>query len=203
VSEIPRRQLQEALARVSEEYALLITDPRAEIELIPNSFLNDYHIVQIERFTPKKYTLLYIGFSAGRALYPLTGAPDNYLQLAQEDNVTITSPTLAREYAETYLKVTSKPKELFYQVSLVSDVIFRPNLDEEETGMKADFVDMYQSEINPPEVNPVGDDYCILVYAIREQALEKHEINISSKGDIKHTIVVLEEDLPLVYGGLV
>ena len=36
--------------------------------------------------------------------------------------------------------------------------------------------------------------------AVRQQNLERHQLSVSKKGDVKDSVTVLERDLPLVYG---
>jgi hypothetical protein len=48
-----------------------------------------------------------------------------------------------------------------------------------------------------------SDGFLVTLFVVREQALEKHNITVSCDADIKHTVAVMKEDLPLVYRGRV
>lgn len=165
--------------------------------------MNEYQIVEIERSTAKKHTLLYLGFGPGRELLPLTGKPENFSRLALADGVSITSLEEAGEFVEAYLQVTAKGGELFYRVDSVDEVMFRPNLEDEEAEQRSAFVDTYRPLIGPALVETAGDGYQVSLYAVREQALERHMITVSRAGEIEHTVMVVEDGLPLVYGGRV
>lgn len=202
-----RKQLQEALAGSAGNevayYAAVVADPQTEIERLATAFLNDYQILEIERSTAKKHTLLYLGFKPDRELYPLTGRPENFSQLAEADGVAIQSPEQAGNFVDVYLRVTATDRELFYRVDSVDEVLFRPNLEAEEARQKADFIETYRAVIRPAEVDAAGQGYRVTLYAVREQELERHEIRVGQGGEIGHEVAVLKKGLPLVYGGRV
>ncbi len=195
-----RRQLGTALAAVDEYYADLVARPSSEVSQHPAPFLRDYRIVRVEHFSPHKPVLFYAGFAPNKPAFLLTGNPDGYVQLAKNDNVVIDSPEWAVRYATTFLKVTRSMARLFYLVSSVDDLKFRPGLRAREAAAKAAFKAQYAAIIAPPAVQANDNGYLVVVYAVREQDLERHTLAVHRDGAIDDEIKRLEHDLPLVYG---
>jgi hypothetical protein len=54
--------------------------------------------------------------------------------------------------------------------------------------------------VAPPAVESAEDGFTVTVYAVREQALERHVLEVRLDGGIEDTRTVLEHELPLVYG---
>ncbi len=195
-----RQQLSQGLAPTSEHYAHLVTDPLTQIEVYPTHFLKHYQIYQVEYFSPHKPILFYVGFALGQSAYLLTGAPENYVKLAQADNVFIDSPDIAVNYATVYLEVTRFMSILFYLVHSVEEVRFRRNLSDEEAKIKSSFMEKYRSVITSPTANSINHSYIVAAFAVREQSLERYSISVSRDGNVSVDVTTLEQDLPLVYG---
>jgi len=193
-------QLSKALRSVDKKYAELVEDEMTEVEVYPASFLTQYQIYRVEHFSPYKPMLFYVGYAPRGQAYLLTGMPENYINLGQADGVMLETPKEAASYATTYLEVTRLMSDLFYQVGSMVEIEFRPNLSQEEEQVKEAFVTQYSSVIKPPQTEVTGDGYRVTVYAVREQALERHDMLVSREGTIQDDVVILEQDLPLVYG---
>jgi hypothetical protein len=172
----------------------------SEVEVYPAPFLQRYQIYRVEYFNPTKPVLFYVGFAPGQPAYLLTGAPENYVRLAQADGLVITSTQVAVAYATTYLEVTRSMAELFYLVQSVQQVEFRPNLIDPELQVKTAFIDKYRSLLKPATAEVTASGYTVTVYAIREQALERHTLTVTKQGDLRDEVTILEQNLPLVYG---
>jgi hypothetical protein len=193
-----RPELSDALSRVDKQYAQLVTDPMTDIDPVPAPFLNDYTIYAVKHFVPHRSVMFYVGFAPGKRAFVLTTKPDDFSRMARADSVVIDSAEVAISYAKVYLDTTRSMNRLFYLVDSLDDVMFRPELDDEEQQAKAAFVN--QSPIAPPTVEEAKKKYIVTLYAVREQALERHVITVDKKGNIKTSVAVIERDLPLVYG---
>ena len=112
-----------ALGSVSKHYASLLTDPMTEIEIYPAPYLSNFQISRIQHLSPNKPALFYVGFALGEKAYLLTGAPENFIELALADVVFIDSKELAISYATTYLEVTRTMSELFYLVRSIKEAL--------------------------------------------------------------------------------
>jgi hypothetical protein len=107
---------------------------------------------------------------------------------------------MAVDYAKAYLEVTRPTRKLFYLVASVDEVRFRPNLDEKEQAEKVSFVEQYRSVVSPPSAAPTNGEYTVTLYAVREQAFERHVVQVGLHGELTPEIKVLVQDLPLLYG---
>jgi hypothetical protein len=54
--------------------------------------------------------------------------------------------------------------------------------------------------IVPPAAEATASGYAVTVYAVREQALERHVVTVRRNGEVQSDITILEQGLPLVYG---
>jgi len=195
-----RQQLSQALTNVNEHYANLVINPMTELEVYPTPFLQEYQIYRVEYFNPHKPVLFYVGFVPGKPAYLLTSNPKNYVSLAQADDVVINSPQVAVNYVTAYLEVTRSMSELFYLVSSVNDIKFRPNLTDEQAEFREAIVTKYSSVITAPTAKSINNGYLVTAYAVRGQVLEQYSITVSREGDIGSDVTTLEKSLPLLYG---
>jgi hypothetical protein len=195
-----REELSRALKPVDEQYARLAGDGRTEATVVPTMFLRRHRIYRVEYFAPSKPVLFYVGFAQGELAYLLTARVENYVRMGKADGVTIRSPEVAANFAAVFLEVTRSMSDLFYVVNAVGDLRWRPNLTAGQDQAKASFIQHYSSVIQPPSARAQGQSYAVTVYAVREQALERHRLIVRTEGDISDEVKVSEQDLPLVYG---
>ena len=194
------RELSKALKRVDPEYARVVLDSMTNVETYDAPFLTYHRIYRVEEVGPHHSKLFYVGFAPGERAYLLTGAPDQYVRLAHADRVDLATPKAAEEYAAAYLEVTRSMSELFYVVHSIDDVMIRPNLDDEDAAAATAFAERYAAIITSPSAKATNAGYEVTVYAVREQALEQHNVTVAKDGALREEIVILEDDLPLVYG---
>jgi hypothetical protein len=195
-----QEQLSKALSGVDKQYARLAKDRMTKVAVYDAPFLNEYRIYRVRHLNPHKPIVFYVGFAPRKRAYLLTGAPENMTKLAKADGVVIDSPEVAATFASTFLEVTRSMARLFYQVQSVDELKFRPNLPDEQRQVKEEIETKYRSIISPPAAEPADSGYAVTVYAVREQALERHSVRVSRDGDISDEVSVLETGLPLVYG---
>jgi hypothetical protein len=193
-------QLAEALGPVDETYAELAADTATQVEIYPAPFLTRYEIYRVEHRNPSKPIVFYVGYAPGEQAYVLTGTPAELIDLVRVDGVRIDSPDAAEAYAVTFLETTRSMSELFYVIESTDDVQFRPNLSPDQEQAKAAFVEEYGPVIEPANAAPVDDGYLVTVYAVRDQALERHAVSVGPDGAVTDEATTLERDLPLVYG---
>ena len=197
---IIQQQLKKALQSLNKQYADLLTDPMTEITVYDAPFLSRYQIYGVEHFDPYASVFFYVGFAERQRAYILTGTPENYVKMFKADGAVIAAVEPAARYAATYLDVTRSMKKLFYLVRSVDEVKFRPNLSGDEAQARAAFIDQYRPVITPPSATLTSQGYQVTLYAVREQALERHTLTVKKKGEIQDQLTVLAQSLPLVYG---
>lgn len=196
-----RLEMSRTLASENKYYAQVVADAGTFIEVFPVHFLYHFSIYRVEHRAPHKPLMFYVGFAIARQAYLLTGNPDSFIRMCKADEVAIKSTEAAADYATGYLEVTRSMSELFYVVNSVDEARFRPNLTETEEALKTAFVDKYRDLIEPPAATIQDRDYMVTAYAIREQALERHTLDVSEDGDVEDEVIIIEQNLPLVYGG--
>ncbi len=195
-----RQLLGQALLSIDAATADLVLNSMTEIERYPTQCFKSYQIYRIYHPNPYRPIAFYIGFAVGETVYILTGNPEDYIDCARADHIVIDTPEIAADYASTYLVTTRNPSELFYLVQSADEAKFFPNPDAEESEQIAAFLYKYRSVITPLSAKPVDSDFLVIVYAIRQQTLERHYLTVSRNGAIEVRIDLLERDLPLVYG---
>ena len=192
--------LSTALQGVNPEAAALANDARTTITAYPAPFLRRYAIYSVLHKNPHHPVMFFVAYATGQSAYLLTDAPDDFIHMARADGVSIDSPETAADYADAYLDTTRSMDKLFYRIGTAAEVRFRPELDDEETHAKDEFLRQYESVIKPSEAVATTSGFDVTVYAIREQALERHVLSVTRDGQTNDVETVLAEDLPLVYG---
>jgi hypothetical protein len=195
-----RKQLRTALASVSKHHARLVADAKTRVEIYPAPFLKRYRIYRVEHLNPYKPDVFYVGFAPGLPAYLLTAYPENYIALAQADELLIDSPETAVSYITVYLEVTRSMSSLSYLVRSVDEMRFLRNMTDEQEKIKASFMEKYRSVITPPKAQPTASGYEVVAFTVTQQALTRHTFQVSSDGDVEDDATVLEQGLPLVFG---
>jgi hypothetical protein len=196
-----RQQMADALRFVHRHRAERVANAASDVEPYPASFLKHHRIYRIEYHGAFKPDVFYVGFAPGKRAYLLTPYPENYVALARADGVVIDSPETAAAYATVYVEVTRSMSSLTYLVNSVDEMKFRPNLTAEQEEIKRVFIEKQRSVITSPTATRTASGYAVTAYVVHEQALQQHRFNVSSDGDIQGEVRVVEEGLPLVYGG--
>lgn len=192
--------LSKALQSVNPEVAALTNDARTTITAYPAPFLRRYAIYSVLHKNPHHPVMFFVAYAPGRSAYLLTDAPDDFVQMARADGVRIDTPETAVAYANAYIDTTRGMDKLFYRIGAAAEARFRPELDDEETRAKEEFLRQYESALKPSNAVAATSGFDVTVYAIREQALERHVLSVAHDGQTSDEVTVLAEDLPLVYG---
>lgn len=195
------RELAEALEDVDADYARIARDKMTDVEVCPAPFLHHYKICKVLNYGMSHPVFFYAAFAPGKKAYVLTGESENFAKMAQEDSISINSEEEAAQYAAVYLDVTRPTDGLFYAVKSVDEIKFRGLLDEDDEKLKEHFIEKYRSRIVEPHAEPMGNGYSVTAYVVHDQNLERHSIAISRRGVLQQVVKVLEEDLPLMFGG--
>lgn len=195
-----QQQLGHALEKVSSSYGEMALSPKTELVELPASFLTDYHIYELTHRAPNKPIQFYVGYAENKPIYLITGQPDNYFKIAQEDHVLLKSTAQALDYVTLYLKVTRPMNKLFYVVTSADQIKFRPNLESAQEAVKSDFLKHYEDAINTPPKVHFGEQYMVTVYVIHDMDFKEYTLTVDKDGKLLNTeIKVLQKGLPLVY----
>jgi hypothetical protein len=193
-------EMSAALAAEHETFSRFVASPLSEIEPYPAHFLQRFRIYRVLHTNPPLSVLFYVGFAPGERAYVLTQEPENYVEMARADGATIDSEQTAVQYVTAYLEVTRKTRSLFYVVSSPDDILFRPELNEQEDRVKADFLATVGAQIAPPRAARTGEGYTVTVYVVNNDGLERRTATVSPDGGLREDVVTIASDLPLVYG---
>ncbi len=193
-----KEELNEALMPISRLYTEMIMDAITDIELEPTTIFKEYQIYKVEHFNPRKPIVFYVGFASGKSAFFLTDHPENYINLAEADNVIIQSSQLAIEYVINYLKFTDALTHIFYLVNSVDEIEFNPDLDAQELQDKTNFLETYHSVITEPIAQVEGNDYLVTAYAVNENSLVQYDIRVKHHGEIITETKILASNLPIL-----
>jgi hypothetical protein len=192
-----RAELSKALGRINPLDARLVADPATEITPLDASFLRRFRIYRVVHHLPHKPVGFVVGFAPGGPAYPLTAEPASFVRMAQEDGVVVDSAQTAERYATVYLEATRPSDGMFYPIRSVDEVRFRPGLSDDE---QAAFTEQVREVISPPVTTPQGPDHIVTLYAVRDQAVERHDLRVSPRGDVDDKVTAVAAGLPLIYG---
>jgi hypothetical protein len=195
-----QQRLGRALEKVSSSYGEMALSPKTEIEALPAAFFSNYHIYELTHRAPNKPIQFYVGYAENKPVYLITGQPDNYFKIAEEDHVQLKSEAEALDYIRLYLKVTRPMNKLFYVVNNVDQIKFRPNLEAAQEAVKSAFLKHYEDAINSPAKVHFGEQYMMTVYLIHDMDFKEYTITVDKAGKLLNTeIKILQKGLPLVY----
>ncbi len=197
-----QQELGHALEKISSSYGDMALSPKTEMVEQPAPLLNDYHIYELTHRAPNKPIQFYVGYAENKPVYLITGQPDNYFKIAQEDHVQLKSEAEALDYVTLYLKVTRPMNKRFYVVSSTDQIKFRPNLEATQEAVKSAFLKRYADSIDAPaDVHSNGQQYIVTVYVIHDMDFKQYTVTVDKTGKLVNSeITVLQKGLPLVYG---
>jgi hypothetical protein len=195
-----RARLSAALAGTDPYRARLAADAETDVEAVPAPFLRRHGIYRVTHFSETGPVMFYAGFAPGAPALVLTARPESFVRMAREDGVAIGAPAEAAAYAAVFLEVTRDLGELFYLVRSVREVGFRPGLDGGEAEARDRFLREMESAVTPPEAVAAENGFRVTAYAVREQAVERHTLDVRPDGEIRDSSAVVAAGLPLVYG---
>ena len=194
-----RVQLSLALGGVDAHAADLITRERTQITEVAAGLFQGHRLYRILYRGPHHPIVLYVGAALPDRAVITTGRPEAFLQMAQDEHLTITSPALAVRFFVTFLEATRSQERLLYLVTSVGDVRFMPRLYDEETSRASVFSAEYAGVITPPAAVLDGDRYLVTCFACLERRLVRIDAVVSPSAQVQVGFHTLEEDLPLVH----
>jgi hypothetical protein len=200
----PDAALRDVLAAALEPSAPVSADvlraPETTLERYALAPLRRYALWQVYYPGDMHAVVFFVAYAPDGPVMSLTGQPDAFVELARADGLSIGDPASAVAYARAYLETTRSMAELFYLVASVDDVMFLPAPSDEERARIAAFRATYAEVIQPPSAAPDGPPFTVTIYAIREQALERHTLTVARDGAIADDVTTLATDAPTVYG---
>jgi hypothetical protein len=194
-------QLRQALLAANDTHAAaMVAAPSSEITVYPTPFLQRYRIYRVLYKSPYKPILLYLGFAPDRPIYYLAGNPSAYPELAQADQVDLSTLDLAITYITVFLEVTRNMYELVYQVNSIDQIRFLRKLSPAQVQAKEALTAKYRATLTAPGGEVTADGYLVTAYVVRQQELERHTFKVGRNGDLQSQIAVLEQRMPVVIG---
>jgi hypothetical protein len=193
VPEDERRDLAEALQWDGE--------PPPGAERLPARFLRRFRLYRVVHALPNHPVGLHAAWAPGEAAYVLTGEPQNFVAAALADGVSIGDAETAVDFGVAYLETTRRPEELLYVVASAAEVRLYPVLDPAEQERADAFGARYGDLISAPAARAVKDGWLVVLFAMRQQTLERLSLRLTSFGAVELSGEVLERDLPAVFAG--
>lgn len=200
---ITREDIARAIKPLRPDIAEALADrATSDIERIECPALSRYRLYMVTVFAPHAPIVHYIAYAEDGPAFVLSEDPDAFAAMAAADGgVEIGSASEAAAYAEVFLVVTRPLSRLSYLVEELADVSFRPGLEPGEAGARKSFEAKYRRVIKPPSGRKAGAGFAVTAYRVVEQSLERVTVQVTPSGALAFDAEVLEQDLPLVYGG--
>lgn len=194
-------QLRQALLAANDEQgAAMVANPTSEVTVYPTQFLQRYRIYRVLYYSPYKPILLYLGFAPDMPVYYLAGNPLAYHELAQADQVDLTTLELAINYITVFLEVTRNMYELVYQVDSIDEIRFLRKPSPAQIKAKEALTEKYRAILTAPVGEVTEDGYTITTHVMRQQELERHTFKVRRNGEMESQITMIEQGMPVVIG---
>lgn len=200
---ITREDIARAIGPLRPDIAEALADRKtSDIERIECKALTRYRLYLVTVFAPHAPIVHYIAYAEDGPAFVLSEDPDAFVAMAAADGgVEIKTPAAATAYAEVFLTVTRPLSELSYLVKSLKDVSFRPGLEPDEVAARKGFEAKYRAVIKRPSGRKAKNGFEVTAYRVIEQSLERVTVHVTPEGALTFDAEVLEQDLPLVYGG--
>jgi hypothetical protein len=197
---LDRSALATALADTEPEVTRWLDDPATTLQPYPAPFLARFAIGLVLYHTPYHVLGLYVAHAPGAPAYILSDEPQNFVAAALADPVNLETAEHAQAYATAYLETTRPSDELLYVVGSVDALRFVTIPNEAEQQHITALKQKYATVITPPAARRAGDAWQVTVFAVRQQALERHVLRVTPFGSIEMKSEILEGGLPVVFG---
>ena len=200
---ITREDIARAIEPLRPDIAEALADRQtSSIERVECPALSRYRLYQLTVFAPHAPIVHYIAYAEDGPAFVLSEDPDAFAAMAAADGgAEITSASGAAAYAGVFLTVTRPLSRLSYVVNAPGDVMFRPELDRQESAALRRFERRYGQVVAPPAAKETAGGFEVTAYRVIEQSLERVTVQVTPGGAVAMDAEVLEQDLPLVYGG--
>jgi len=192
-------ELHLALLEIDKASADILTKPGCDITPLAASFLKTHQILKILWQRVLSPVMFYVGFSAPKSVFLLTGDPEAFIKMCRADKVSLESPQQALEYFSTFLEVTRSMSQLFYQVNSVDEIMWRNNLKEVDAARMRAVKEKYNNLI-APQVTMIGYRYQVNCHVMQNTDLIETRAFITASGNIELSSNICEKNLPTAYG---
>ena len=196
-----KQNIIEKLKTQNEHYARLLGNDDTELSEVDNTFLDKYKIYKAEYSSPSKPVIFYIGFEKHHDAIDLTGQPKQFIEMARREGVLINSVDKAVNYVKVFFEITRDASSLTYIIDSTHDIMFKPNLSDDEQAQKTRFLNEFNPIIHPLLAQKTDDgSYIVNYFAIANQQLEQHTAHLQKDGYITIEKKVVVANIPTVYG---
>ena len=162
------------------------------------SFLNTYRIFRA-LFSATRPIEIYFGYCLKKDIIELTGQPDKFMKLAEQDNVVLQTDEATIEYLRVFLEVTHERPGIFYIVESIDDIRFKPGLTKDEEIEKERVIDDIRTKIHPISINRDEQYYNLEYFIINNQQLEERRSRLTFDGRMSTNKTIVAPKLPTVY----
>lgn len=180
------------------EEARVVTLGGSRLTPVEAPALRDWTIYRVEYRQGPHPVLLHVAAGDGQADL-LTGSPKAFAKVMAADAGTVADAGAAAALARIYVETTRPGGILTYVVGRVEDIKFRPGIAGDDARHRDEIVAEYRSRIKAPAAVADGEGYDATVYAVRDKALQRHDIAVSANGAVKDDVTTLVSDLPVPY----
>ena len=195
-----RGDLAARLRPINEFYAQLVTAPETQFQPVPTPFLTTSFVVQAQKFAPTRPILLYVGCGPDGQAFVLNGQPEEFNRMVHADGVHVRDAETAIELARTFLYVTRPQHQRYVVVSSITELPWRPNLEQDERNQRERATHEFGSVIRPPvAASRITEGFDVSAYVVHQMSLIEVVVAVASDGRATTTNRTLATDLPFTY----
>lgn len=194
-----RARISAALARSGHTlHADLVESDDSTLTAVPTPSLTTWRVMEINAEQGAHPILFHVGV-AGRQALLLTGRPAQFDRMVGADDGRVESEAQAARLGRLYVETTRPAGVLTYVITSVDDIEFRPGLARADARYRDRIVERYRSVVAAPVARRRGDGFSAEVYTMRNSALQRRDLTITSTQSVTESVETLASGLPTPY----
>ncbi|MEV4007343.1 hypothetical protein [Actinomadura sp. NPDC049753] len=194
-----RQTISQGLQREGrQEEARIVALGGSRLTRVETPFLRTWAVYRVDYRQSPHPVQLHVA-TGGDRVELLTGVPKAFGEVTAADGTTVTDAAAAVALARAYVETTRPGGVLTYVVGRVEDIAFRPGITGDAARRRDEILAEYRSRIKEPAARAGGEGFTVTLYAVKDKALQRHDIGVTAKGAVDDRVETLVPDLPVPY----
>lgn len=173
----------------------LALDETTKITELSEKAVGDWQVYDLLNMQPTYSQRVIVALSPEGLGRELTGEPENYSFVSQQQPPTDADAAAAR--AVDLLELTNDYNGLFYYVTSVDEVRWLKSPTEDEQAAKDGFIAKYGSQLGPAVATETASGWQVTGYWMWQTTLRRYTIDVAAGGAITSEFTDLVSDLPV------
>ncbi len=188
--------LARGLEPLSAATARLVADPTTDVTEVELDFLDRWRVADVLGHGAHP-TRLFVAWTADGEVRVLTGRPEEFSAVLEDDRVDVADEATAEAVAAAFLDTTRTFRQLSYPVRSVDDIRWLPTLDEAGTAARDAVLTGFRERVGPPVAAPDGSAWAVEAWTVDGSTLVRHVVRIGSDLTVTDSPTVEASDLPV------